>query len=261
MSPPRKNKGKSKQKKTKKPQRKQSTRNVSDYAALSVTRSLSSGSPNGLFSVNQLYSLMNTALDQYDRAVQVAQSYQHYRIKSISLKFQPLFDSFVFSGTQTMGKPKLYYMIDKSGTVPTNITLEGLKQMGARPIDLDEKPIVRTWKPSVLTSDMVTGGAGAATQPSQYKISPWLSTSSTPVFTPWNANSVDHLGIYFIVDSVSFVSTTLNYKVDVEVQFEFKKPLWAKGTSSQVSAIPVLPATINDSPDGVVGGTDDTPPV
>lgn len=256
-------KGKKGARKGRRPAKKQVRRNrkvvnVSDYAGRSVVRSLSSGSSSGLFDANQLYSLMNTSLEQYDVAVQIAQAYQHYRIKSVSLKVQPQFDSYVFSGTQTQGKPNLYYMIDKSGTIPTNITLEGLKQMGARPRALDEKPIVITWRPSVLTSDMTTGGAGAVAQPSQYKISPWLSTSSTPVFTPWNANSVDHLGIYWLVDSTSFSATTLNYKVDVEVQFEFKKPLWAKGTSSQVSAIPARPAITNDSRDGIVGGTDDS---
>ena len=32
-------------------------------------------------------------------------------------------------------------MIDKAGAIPTNITLEGLKQMGAKPQALDEKPV------------------------------------------------------------------------------------------------------------------------
>lgn len=235
------------------------TRNVEDFASLSVSRSYTSSSvPNGLFAANTLYSLMNTTLSQFDRAVQVARSYQHYRIKHITVKFLPQYDTFAFplNGQATaMGKPHLYWMIDKSGALPTNITAEAMKQMGARPIALDEKPVIIGWRPSVLTVDMTQGGAPGAVQPSQYKLTPWLSTSSEAVGTPWNANDVDHLGLYFYVDSTSFNAIALNYKIDVEVQFEFKKPLWPT-VSSTVHAVRAVPATINDSPDGIVGGSD-----
>lgn len=232
------------------------TRNVSDYASLSVTRSMSGSGPGGLFVANTLYSLMDTSLTDFTRAVQVAQGYQHYRIKYISVKFQPMFDSYVFSGAQTQGKPNLYYMIDKSGSVPTNVTLETLKQMGAKPRALDERPIKVGWRPSVLTADMITGGAAFAVQPSQYKISPWLTTSRN-VVSPgaWNANSVDHLGLYWIVDSTTFAAAQLSFKVDIEVQFEFKKPLWT-GLSSSTAAVPATLAVLDNSPDGIVGGSD-----
>lgn len=82
-----------------------------------------------------------------------------------------------------------------------------------------------------------------------------MTTSDTAVGSPWNANDVDHLGLYFYVDSTSFNAIDLNYKIDVEVQFEFKKPLWT-ATASSVHAIPIAPAQINDSPDGIVGGSD-----
>lgn len=229
------------------------TRNVSDYASLSVTRSMSSGSQSGLFSANTLYNLMTTSLTDFTRAVQVAQGYQHYRIKYVSLKFQPLFDSYVFTAGQTQGKPNLYYMIDKAGSVPTNVTLETLKQMGARPRALDEKPITIGWRPSVLQNDLVVGGAS---QSGQYKISPWLTTSRNTIAPGvWVANNIQHLGLYFIVDSTTFAATPLEYKVDVEVQFEFKKPLWT-GLSSSTSAVPAVLATLDDSPDGIVGGSD-----
>lgn len=235
------------------------TRNVQDFASLSVSRSYTQTSnPNGLFVANTLYSMMNTTLSQFDRAVQVAKSYQHYRIKYISVKFLPQYDTFAFplnAQATAMGKPHLYWMIDKSGALPTNITAEAMKQMGARPIALDEKPITIGWRPSVLTADMTAGAPANATQPSQYKLTPWLTTSDTAVGTPWNANDVDHLGLYFYVDSTSYNAIALNYKIDVEVQFEFKKPLWP-AINSTVHAVPIVPATINDSPDGIVGGSD-----
>lgn len=234
-------------------------RNVQDFASLSVSRSYANpSSPDGLFRANTLFSLMNTTLSQFDRAVQVAKSYQHYRIKYISVKFLPQYDTFAFpltGQTTAMGKPHLYWLIDKSGALPTNITAEAMKQMGAKPIALDEKPIVVGWRPSVLTADMTAGAPANAVQPSQYKLTPWLTTSDTAVGTPWNANDVDHLGLYFYVDSTSFNAITLNYKIDVEVQFEFKKPLWP-AINSQIHAISAQPAQINDSPDGIVGGSD-----
>lgn len=55
-------------------------------------------------------------------------------------------------------------MIDKAGAIPTNITLEGLKKMGAKPRALDEKPIVIGWKPSVLENVMTAGGGAPLTQ-------------------------------------------------------------------------------------------------
>ena len=49
----------------------------------------------------------------------------------------------------------------------------------------------------------------------------------------------------------TLVSTAQPYEVDVEVQFEFKKPLIATSVG-QVSAIPAGLAQLNASKDGVV---------
>ena len=109
------------------------TRNVAEYASLSEQRTMS---VSGGFTTNNLYSLMNTSLDQFKRASTVAQGYQHYRIKYIKVSVKPTFDTYqtVGGGPATISsKPNLYYMIDKAGAIPTNITLEGLKQMGAKP--------------------------------------------------------------------------------------------------------------------------------
>ena len=141
-------------------------------------------------------------------------------------------------------------MIDKAGAIPTNITLEGLKQMGAKPRALDEKPVPIGWRPSVLTVDMTAGGVAPLTQASQYKISPWLNTNANTVdVAAWNPSTIDHLGLYWYVETL--VSTAQPYEVDVEVQFEFKKPLIATSVG-QVSAIPAGLAQLNASKDGVV---------
>lgn len=228
--------------------------NVPDRASLSETRTIVAPGTNNL--INVLYSLMNTSLDQYTRAPLVAQAYQHYRIKNISLKFKPPFDSYVSGAGVGFAKPYLYHMIDKSGAIPTNISLEGLKQMGARPRAFDEKPLYISWSPSVL-QDTYTGAVAPVSQGSAYKISPWLNTSNITVGTPWNPSSVDHLGVYWFLEAplLGAPPNPFTYEIDVEVQFEFKKPLITKSTSS-VHAVAVELAVEDNSPDGIVGGPD-----
>lgn len=202
------------------------------------------------FDANTLYSLMNTQLGDFPRAAVVASQYQMYRIKKVALTFKPSSDTFIVGSAAT--KPRLYYMIDKAGAIPTNISLEGLKNMGARPKNLDEKNVVISWSPSVLQSVMYTPGTNNAT-PSKYSIAPWLTTSALPVptgvFVP---SGIDHLGLYWYVDMLA--TGGYQYAIEVEVQFEFKKPL--ANQLAGISAIPATLATINDSPDGVLGGGD-----
>jgi len=228
-------------------------RNVRDVASLSENRTFTA-TGGGAFVANQMYTLLNTTLQQFNRASTVAQGYQFYRIKRIALKVKPQFDTFI-QASNSYGKAKLYYMFDKAGAIPSTATLEMLKQMGAKPHNLDEKPITIAWAPAVLTADL-TNSAPVSTQPSQYKISPWLSTSDTVIGTLWNPSSVDHLGVYWYVESTSYGGTGgMPYQVDVEVQFEFKKPLIvSQGTTTP--AIACVPAVLDRSPDGVEGGSD-----
>lgn len=247
---------KSKSKAGKKQQKKKrsSSGNLKDFAQLSCKRTIVAPPSGGTFQPNTMYNLITTQLIDYQRAVQVAQAYQHYRITKVALTFKPLYDTFV-GQTAAMTKPNLYYMLDKSGSIPTNINLEGLKQMGARPIQLDEKNLTRSWKPTVLESSMVVGGPGpAGTSPSKYVTSPWLSCNAN-VTSPgvFVASGVDHLGIYWWVDQT--ISTGYAYTCEVEVQFQFKKPLNTNNLST-VEALPAQLAVLNDSPDGIVGGSD-----
>lgn len=225
---------------------------VAEYASLSVKRTLQTNGQN--FQVNTLYNLMATQLTDFQRAVQVAAAYQHYRIKKIAVTFKPTFDTFSQNAAQTMSKMHLYYMIDKAGSIPTNVTLEGLKQMGARPFALDEKEKTVAWAPSVLESAMYAPGLGNNIQ-AKYQISPWLSTASSPVqpgvFVP---SGIDHLGLYWYCEQLITPGETV-YEAEVEVQFEFKKAL-APNSISTVEAAPARVAVLNDSKDGIVGGAD-----
>lgn len=222
-------------------------RDVPEYASLSVRRSITDEG-GALFATNQMYDFRNIDLNSYDRAVIVAQAYQHYRIKKVTLTLKPTYDTYQ-QAAGAGSRPQLYYMIDKSGSIPDNVTIEALKQMGAKPIRFDEKPISISWRPSVLTSDNVAPGVQFA---AQYKISPWLSTSRNPLVNPWAPSQVDHLGLFWFVEQL-FVGG-VQYSADVEVQFQFKKPLRLLVTGEAAKKVQV--AQVNDSKDGIVGGPD-----
>ena len=57
---------------------------------MSEARTMSAPGP-APFNTKTLYSLMDTSLSQFTRAQQVAQAYQHYRIKYIQLKIRSSF--------------------------------------------------------------------------------------------------------------------------------------------------------------------------
>lgn len=243
---------KSNKKRTTKPRRnRRKAANVADYASLSCKTTLH---PTGgtVYLANTMYNKIDTSLSQFPRAVLVAQGYQHYKIAKIAMTFKPTIDSFVPNQvpSATFSKPYLFSMIDKSGSIPTTVTLESLKNMGCRPRALDEKPIVVTWSPSVLTAEL-TGPAQSAA--SAYKISPWLSTNAKVGDTTWTASSVDHFGLYWYADSV-LGGQSIQYQIEIEVQFQFKKPYFAAVAGP--SAIGSVHPALDNSSDGVADGRD-----
>jgi len=234
------------------PRRALRSSNVSEHATCSVKVSLTD--PQGQpFVVNRMYDIHNITLAQYARAVQIAQGYQFFRIKKVALTYKIGYDTYqaVANGPT---RPQFYYMLDKSQSIPANVTLEALKQMGARPSACDEKPLVRQWGPSVLTENQTIAGA----IPAQYKISPWLNTNQNNlgVYAP---SLVQHNGIYWYVQMDATGGVNYQYSVEMEVQFEFKKPLWTAAPSA-TSSLGAIPAVLNNSPDGIVGGADETSP-
>lgn len=215
-----------------------------DMARCSVTRTLSGGVTNQMFA----YGDFNLA--SYDRARGIAQYYQRYRITGIKITWKPEYDTFALNPAgPNVAKPNIYYMIDKSGSIPNNVTLEGLKQAGAKPHAFDEKPFSVQWKPSVLnevqTFGLLSAGAG-------YKISPLLSTDANPNnIGAWTPSSVNHLGIKWYIECAG---GNLGVNHEVEVQFEFYKAVMP--SLAAVPAKGLAYAVIDQSPDGVEGGTD-----
>ena len=127
-------------------------KNVAEWASCSVTQWIGQ-----VTTANVMYNLRNISLSQFQRAVQVAQAYQHYRIKKVMLEFKPAFDTFApqSTGGVNLQVPYLIYMIDKSGSVPVNVDSTALGQMGAKPIRFDDKTIKVAYRPSVLDRTLV----------------------------------------------------------------------------------------------------------
>lgn len=226
-------------------------RDVHDLASCSVKRTINQAGGQG-FNTNDMYDFRDIQLADYDRAVMIAKGYQHYRIKKITLTLKPVYDTYAQGIGANISRPNLYYMIDKSGSIPDNVQLEQLKQMGAKAHRFDEKPFSISWRPSVLTAD--TTAPGVVTS-AQYKISPWLSTTATPLVNPWVPSTVDHLGVFWFVEQLFAPPGGIQYNAEVEVQFQFKKPLMTPSQGG-VAAKKVQVAVLDNSPDGIVGGPD-----
>jgi len=126
--------------------------------------------------------------------------------------------------------------------------------MGARPRQLDEENLTVSWTPSVLLPAQYAAGIGGVAS-AKYQVSPWLSTGADLTQDGWVPSGIDHLGIYFYVDQLVNPTSIYAYTIEMEVQFQFKKPLdvLAQGDTE---ATAVVVATRNTSPDGVVGGGD-----
>lgn len=220
--------------------RRKTLTNVKDAASLSVVRTLvpSLG--------NQMYSFDSFNMADYARAAGVAQYYQRYRIRNIKVTWKPVFDSYVSGGVYQ--KPNLYFIVDKTGSLPDTVTLEALKQSGARPRAFDEKPISVNWAPSVLMDNLGASGGAVA---SGFKISPLLSTNSNPTTATWAPSTVAHGGIKWYMETPGTVQTI---QLEVELQFEFFRPMSTSLSTSPARGIEY--ARPDSSPDGVEGGSD-----
>jgi hypothetical protein len=185
----------------------------------SVKESVSNIIPDGAVIYGRTFQLANP---EYDRAQTVAQAYQEFRIKYIKFTFRPSADTFPAVAGNSI--PTLYYMIDKTNSIPTGANAGTFFSLGCRPVRMDDKQVEIAWKPSVLVS---TATAAGVAQASQYQERPWLSTNAN-AFNPgaaWAPSTVDHLGIVFYVTKIN-PADTLNYQLDIEVEFEFRKPNW-----------------------------------
>lgn len=205
-----------------------SPRTVPEEASMSVTRQF------GLLTANQTYRLYDIQLNQYARAVNVAKSYQLYRIKNVKLICSPLADTFQAGSGVTV--PYVYFQVDRTRNLENIRTPMEFKQLGCKPHRLDDKIITFQFKPSVLNPTIDSGPGGpVASAFNQYKISPWLrcrDESGTP--GTWNADSTDHMGVVFIQENAG--GSNVDWKVELVVEFEFKKPAYPTTLTEEAPA-------------------------
>jgi hypothetical protein len=212
--------------------------NQPEKASASVALTLQSGEqvPNFFYN-NQMYSKNKITLLDFDRAALIAGGYQQFKITSVKLIYKPSLDTFLASTTElTVLKPQFYFMLNR-GNIPSNITLEGLKQMGAKAMTFDEKPVRISFKP--LVPQLVDGGGatsvvGVGGIPAK---SMWLSTAADPQSGVYTTSEVEHIGIFWYVDCPNAAAKAYAYTIDMEVQFCFRKPAYQLDVSNTVEAV------------------------
>lgn len=189
---------------------------------------------------NQTVGAYNFALSNSDRARAVAQAYQYYRIRKVTMKVKPLFDTYATGGGA--GAPNLYYVVDKARTFQLNSSLAALKSAGAKPHRIDDKVYTTTFRPAVTLLDVSsaspTPGINPTLQPGQTRVSPWLTTNANANVSfgtaPWVANSVDHAGIIMAFEQWGTSPTSGPIAtVEFMVEYEFKGKLWVNPNQNE----------------------------
>jgi len=161
------------------------------------------------------YNGLTLAGSPFKRAQAVGQNYQFFRIKRVTYTIKPTFDTFI-PGGQTI--PYVYWSINKTGESLV-LNQANLESRGAKPIRLDDKNIVISYRPTVgmlnEATNPLTNNAGS------YKTSPWLNTDNLTNSAAWSPSTVQHFGHYMMI---TLAGNTIQFDVQVMVEFEFKKP-------------------------------------
>lgn len=207
-------------------------RGIREYAACQYSTLSAPLFPNA-----NVYAFRNFSLASASaRVVDIGGSYQFYRIKRITWQVRPAYDTFApatpVAGGPGTTVPQLYWRIDRDANFAANTTLEVLKGSGCKPIRLDDRNIVKSFKPSVLQAVAESAGKPAAGQlvMGTSRISPWLPTNNdafTGVGQGWLPSSVDHNGLLISIDqdSAPLAQNTPCAYISFTVEYEFKKPL------------------------------------
>ena len=191
---------------------------------------------------NQIYGNIQLDLQDFHRAKLVAQAYQEYRITKLKWTFMPQFDTFAATtdATTALRVPNLYYMIDKTASLPPTISLPDMIGMGAKPRRFDDKNIIVSYSPGVSLAAGNTASA-AFTAAAMTKTSPWLATNDL-LNGAWRPSQTAHSGLFYILDAGGLPGDgQYEYTVKVEAQFEFRRPLMLPGTSNVPPAVVSVP--------------------
>lgn len=183
-------------------------------------------------SATEQFSLALTAGTSYNftfrlqdliRTNGLAGVYQYYRISSVEMRFKPIYDTFQAQGNSGgVAIPYLNFQYNKSGAL-TNLDAGGFEQLGTKAIRLDDKTIIRKWKPSVVTTN-------ADGEPTQFKVSPWMPTH----IGQDKNDQITHYGAAFYISKMTSTDSTV-YDCDVIINVQYRKPLVV--LSSSVAAV------------------------
>lgn len=162
----------------------------------------------------------------YDRAQSVAAAYQEFKIRYVKFTFRPSADTFPIASGNTI--PQMYFQVDKANAIPINANQQTLLDMGCRPFRFDDKNVVRKYRPNILLGADTTGPVLTA---GPVKPSCWLSTNANAAdpTTLWAPSVIDHIGCALYVTKPNPLTPTISFVADVEVVFDFRKPLWRRG--------------------------------
>lgn len=174
---------------------------------------------------NTPYKDIEQNLGDFMRASSIAGSYQEFRMKYIKYKFIARYNTFQASTNETtvFPIPLLYTRIDTAGALPTTTSITQLKEMGCKPVRFT-KDLLRSWAPGVQLG--VSNAGTTAILATKPMISPWLMTNKSADTAGWNVNDTDHFGLYWFMETAGLPGDgTYEYDAEVEVGFEFRKPL------------------------------------
>lgn len=176
----------------------------------------------------------SVSLQEFPRALDLADSFQEYRICKLEYKYTPQYDTFAsqyMPGTSNVSMT-VPYLYSKRITQPTplNWGLPYLENMGAKPRRLDDKTLTVSYTPNInlFGSSFTIPTTPVSTVNGLKPVKkPWLQTHQINPLTP-TANVLDntpHFGHASWIDQdVATLNGTTPCKCEVIAHFEFRKP-------------------------------------
>lgn len=172
------------------------------------------------------------SLPAFQRALDIADNFQLYRITKIDFKFTPSYDTFAsqYQPGTSNASMTVPYLYNKRITypAPTTFGLSFLQTMGAKPRRLDDKTLTVSYTPNI---NLNVVGVNASNQLLNAKpqMSPWLNTHYIDLSNVTQMDTTPHYGfVWYIHQLQATLGQQVNFcELQMTAHFEFKKP-WDK---------------------------------